>query len=72
LDELRQSVRRCAAAGLLGERPVEEVVTELRATVHGLSELENLGSLGSDPGRVWHATLSALLDGYGGQSRLAA
>jgi AcrR family transcriptional regulator len=72
LDELRQTVRRCAAAGLLGERPVEEVVTELRATVHGLSELENLGSLGSDPGRVWHSTLSALLDGYAGQSRLAA
>jgi hypothetical protein len=39
-------------------------VTDLRATVHGLAEFENLGLLGPDPEGHWHATLSALLDGY--------
>jgi hypothetical protein len=36
----------------------------LRATVHGLAELENLGSLGGEPDRTWDSTLGALLDGY--------
>jgi AcrR family transcriptional regulator len=71
-DELRKAVRRCHDAGLLADRSVEDVVTDLRATVHGLAELENLASLGSDPETAWRSTLSALLDGYGQPQGLAA
>jgi AcrR family transcriptional regulator len=65
LDELRQAVRRCHDAGLLlGGRDPEDVVTHLRATVHGLAEFENLGLLGPDPEAQWIAAVSAQLDGY--------
>jgi hypothetical protein len=39
-------------------------VIQLRAVVHGLAELENLGILGPDPERHWYAVTSAVLDGY--------
>jgi AcrR family transcriptional regulator len=65
LGELRQSVRRCADAGLLlGDRDPEDVVTHMRALVHGLAEFENLGMLGPDPEAQWMAAVSAQLDGY--------
>jgi AcrR family transcriptional regulator len=65
LDELRQAVRRCHDAGLLlGGRDPEDVVTHLRAMVHGLAEFENLGMLGPDPEAQWVAAVSAQLDGY--------
>ena len=65
LGELRQAVRRCADAGLLlGDRDPEDVVTHLRAMVHGLAEFENLGMLGPDPEAHWLAAVTAQLDGY--------
>ena len=65
LGELRQAVRRCADAGLLlGDRDPEDVVTHMRAMVHGLAEFENLGMLGPDPEAHWLAAVSAQLDGY--------
>jgi hypothetical protein len=58
-------VLRCDAAGLLiGDREPEDVVTQLRATVHGLAEFENLGLLAPDPEAHWMTAVSALLDGY--------
>jgi AcrR family transcriptional regulator len=65
LDELRQAVLRCHAAGLLiGGREPEDVVTQLRATVHGLAEFENLGLLAPDPEAHWLTAVPAVLDGY--------
>jgi AcrR family transcriptional regulator len=65
LGELRQAVRRCHDAGLLlGDRDPEDVVTHLRATVHGLAEFENLGLLAPDPEAHWVSAVSALLDGH--------
>lgn len=64
LDELRQAVLRCHAAGLLGPLEPEDVVTHMRAAVHGLAEFENLGLLGPDPEAQWRMAISALLDGY--------
>lgn len=65
LGELRQAVRRCADAGLLlGDRDPEDVVTHMRAMVHGLAEFENLGMLGPDPEAHWLAAVTAQLDGY--------
>ena len=64
LDELVQAVHRCHDAGLLGAEAVDDVVIQLRAVVHGLAELENLGILGPDPERHWRAVTSAVLDGY--------
>ena len=50
LQELRDVVQRCHDAGLLVDgREPEEVVTLLRANVHGLAEFENLGMLAPDP-----------------------
>jgi AcrR family transcriptional regulator len=76
LDELRQAVHRCRAAGqLLVDPDPEEIVTHLRAAVHGLAEFENLGLLDTQPERQWRAAVSALLDGYtppGGARRKAA
>lgn len=65
LGELRQAVRRCADAGLLlADRDPEDVVTHMRAMVHGLAEFENLGMLGPDPEAHWLAAVTAQLDGY--------
>lgn len=64
LDELRQTLVRVDAAGLLGDRDVEDAVVELRAIVHGLAEFENIGLLGPDPEAQWRSVLSAILDGY--------
>jgi AcrR family transcriptional regulator len=65
LQELRDAVQRCDDAGLLGgDREAEDVVTQLRATVHGLAEFENLGILAPDPEAHWVTVVSALLDGY--------
>jgi AcrR family transcriptional regulator len=63
LELLRQAVRRCHDAGLFAA-DVEEVVTQLRAVVHGLAEFENLGLLGADPERHWRMVTSAVVDGY--------
>jgi AcrR family transcriptional regulator len=63
LDELVQAVGRCHDAGLLFIEP-EDVVTHLRAVVHGLAEFENVGMLGPDPERHWRTVISAILDGY--------
>jgi AcrR family transcriptional regulator len=65
LEELRGVVRRCHAAGAVaGGRDMEDVVTQLRALVHGLAEWENLGMLGADPERHWRITIGSVLDGY--------
>jgi AcrR family transcriptional regulator len=65
LQELRDSVQRAHDAGVLvGNRDPEDVVTQLRAAVHGLSEFENLGLLDPDPEDHWRTAVSALLDGY--------
>jgi AcrR family transcriptional regulator len=65
LDELRHAVRRCHEAGhLLVDLDPEDLVTHMRAVVHGLAEFENLGLLESHPERQWRATVMALLDGY--------
>jgi AcrR family transcriptional regulator len=73
LDELREGIRRCDEAGLLiGDRDPEDVVTQLRATVHGLAEFENLGLLAPDPESQWLTAVSALLDGYVRTSATAA
>jgi AcrR family transcriptional regulator len=64
LDELRQTLVRVDAAGLLGDREVEDAVVELRAIVHGLAEFENIGLLGADPEAQWRNVISAILDGY--------
>jgi AcrR family transcriptional regulator len=73
LDELRQAVLRCHAAGLLiGGRDPEDVVTHLRATAHGLAEFENLGMLAPDPEAHWLTAVSAQLDGYVRTSAAAA
>jgi AcrR family transcriptional regulator len=65
LDELRQGVLRCHRAGLLRDDiEIEDVVTYLRAAVHGLAEFENLGLLGPDPETHWRIAVSALLEGY--------
>jgi AcrR family transcriptional regulator len=64
LDELRQTLVRVDAAGLLGDRDVEDAVVELRAIVHGLAEFENIGLLGPDPEAQWRSVISAILDGY--------
>jgi AcrR family transcriptional regulator len=63
LDELRQAVRRYHDAGLLPERDVEDVMTQMRAVVHGLAEFENLGLLGPDPRAQWLTVVGAMLDG---------
>jgi len=39
-------------------------VTQLRATVHGLAEFENLGLLAPDPEAHWLTAVPALLDAY--------
>ena len=72
LDELVQAVHRCHDAGLLGVEAVDDVVIQLRAVVHGLAELENLGILGPDPERHWRAVTSAVLDGYTREPAAAA
>ena len=73
LDELREGIRLCDEAGLLiGDRDPEDVVTQLRATVHGLAEFENLGLLAPDPESQWLTAVSALLDGYVRTSATAA
>jgi AcrR family transcriptional regulator len=65
LDELRRAVGRCRDAGQLPVRlDPEEIVTQLRAVVHGLAEFENLGLLEPEPERQWRAAVSALFDGY--------
>jgi AcrR family transcriptional regulator len=72
LGELQGVVRRCHAAGLLGPRDPEDVVLQLRALVHGLAELENIGLLGADPEATWRTTTEALIDGLGPARRVAA
>jgi hypothetical protein len=49
---------------VLGGREPEDVVTQLRAVVHGLAEFENLGMLGPEPEGQWRAATLAVLDGY--------
>jgi AcrR family transcriptional regulator len=71
LDELVRAVGRCHEAGLLVVDP-DDLVIQLRAVVHGLAELENLGILGPDPERHWRSVTSAVLDGYLQESAAAA
>jgi AcrR family transcriptional regulator len=65
LGELRRGVQRCRDAGLLRDDiELEDLVTSMRATVHGLAEFENLGLLGPEPEKQWRIAVSALLEGY--------
>jgi AcrR family transcriptional regulator len=72
LDELRQVVRRCQDAGLLGDGDPEQMMVQLRATVHGLAEFENIGLLGPDPESEWLLGVGALLDGLNESGARAA
>jgi AcrR family transcriptional regulator len=65
LQELRDAVRRFHDAdGPADDRDPEEVVTLLRANVHGLAEFENLGMLAPDPEAYWLAAVAAMLDAH--------
>jgi AcrR family transcriptional regulator len=65
LQELRDAVQRCHDAGLLVDgRDPEEIVTLMRANVHGLAEFENLGMLAPDPEPYWLTAVAALIDGH--------
>jgi AcrR family transcriptional regulator len=65
LQELRDAVQRCHDGGLLvSGRDPEEVVTLLRANVHGLAEFENLGMLAPDPEAYWLTAVSATIDAH--------
>jgi hypothetical protein len=72
LDELRQVVRRCHHAGLLGDSDPEQVMVRLRALAHVLAEFENLGLLGPDPESEWLIASGALLDGLSKPTARAA
>jgi AcrR family transcriptional regulator len=73
LQELRDAVQRCHDAGLLvAARDPEEVVTLLRANVHGLAEFENLGMLAPDPEAYWLTAIAATLDAHLGADAAAA
>ena len=63
LQELRDGVQRCHDAGMLvDDRDPEEVVTLMRANVHGLAEFENLGLLDPDPEAYWLVAVTATID----------
>lgn len=63
LQELRDGVQRCHDAGLLvSGRDPEELVTLMRANVHGLAEFENLGLLAPDPEAFWLTAVEAMID----------
>jgi AcrR family transcriptional regulator len=65
LQELRDVVRRCYDGGRLADdRDPEEVVTLLRANVHGLAEFENLGMLAPDPEAYWLTAVTATIDAH--------
>jgi AcrR family transcriptional regulator len=65
LQELREAVKRFHDAGrLVDDLDPEEVVTLLRANVHGLAEFENLGMLAPDPEAYWLAAVAAMLDAH--------
>jgi AcrR family transcriptional regulator len=65
LEALRRAVHRYHDGGQLpAELDPEDVVTQLRAIVHGLADFENLGRLEPEPERQWRAAVSALFDGY--------
>jgi AcrR family transcriptional regulator len=65
LQQLRDAVQRCHDAGLLvNGRDPEEVVTLLRANVHGLAEFENLGMLAPDPEAYWLTAVAATIDAH--------
>jgi AcrR family transcriptional regulator len=65
LQELRDAVQRCHDAGLMARgRDPEEVVTLMRANVHGLAEFENLGMLDPDPEAYWLTAVSATVDAH--------
>jgi hypothetical protein len=72
LDDLRQVVRRCHQAGLLGDSDPEQVMVQLRALAHGLAEFENIGLLGPDPESEWLLSAGALLDGLNKSGARAA
>jgi AcrR family transcriptional regulator len=63
LEVLRGAVRRCQEAGLFPGRELDDVVVQLRATVHGLAELENLGILAPNPEAQWRSAVTAILIG---------
>jgi AcrR family transcriptional regulator len=65
LQELRDAVQRCHDAGLLvADRDPEEIVTLMRANVHGLAEFENLGMLAPDPESYWLTAVAAMVDAH--------
>jgi AcrR family transcriptional regulator len=65
LRELRDAVKRFHEAGRPDDdRDPEEVVTLLRANVHGLAEFENLGMLAPDPEAYWLTAVAAMLDAH--------
>ena len=73
LQQLRDAVQRCHDAGLMApDRDPEEVVTLMRANVHGLAEFENLGLLDPDPEAYWLAGVSATVDAHVGAGAAAA
>lgn len=73
LQELRDAVQRCHEAGLMAAgRDPEEVVTLMRANVHGLAEFENLGMLDPDPEAYWLTAVSAAIDAHVGVRTAAA
>ena len=66
-DRVLHTLRRCAAAGLLGGRTPEDVGRQLWAVVHGLASLELAGFLGTPDAATprWRDTIAALVGGFG-------
>jgi AcrR family transcriptional regulator len=61
--ELRETIARCAEAGLLAAGDVDAFTIQWRAVAHGLAEFENHGLL-EDGDEAWRSVLTAVLDGY--------
>jgi AcrR family transcriptional regulator len=69
--ELRQSISRCADAGLIDHRDVDALAVQWRAVGHGLAEFENAGVI-TDGDESWRSVLTAVIEGYAAARRSTA
>jgi AcrR family transcriptional regulator len=65
LGQLRNRIERASDAGLLGTRPIDEVVVEWHALGEGLASVELRGQMiaPEDAERMWRDTMTAFLRG---------